>query len=93
MFKKRKTRISSKLKGTSSETIRNLVINNGIKTLEKSRYITGNNIDRILYISESASSAVDWGTKLVGGSESAAAFGRAAYKTTKDLARKDSVCA
>lgn len=39
-----------------------------------------------------AGTFIDRGTELVGGGETASALGRIAFKTTKDIARGDSIC-
>jgi hypothetical protein len=92
-------RKKSKLKLTPGENIRDAIIKAGMKTVEESAYAAGNNTDKLVKISENLvklsenlGGIVDRGTGLVGGTESAAAFGKIAFKTTKDMARGDTLC-
>ena len=48
--------------------------------------------EKFVDIASNVGVAVDRGTALVAGGESASALGRIAFKTTKDLARGDTVC-
>jgi hypothetical protein len=96
MLKEINNRISerkkSELKLTPGENIRDAIIKAGIKTAEESAYAAGNNTDKLIKLSESLGGVVDRGTELVGGTESAAALGKIAFKTTKDIARGDTLC-
>jgi hypothetical protein len=96
MYKKINNRISerkrSKLKVTPGEHIRNAIIKAGIKTAEESAYAAGNNTDKLIKLSESVGTVVDRGTELAGGGESAAALGKIVFKTTRDIARGDTIC-
>jgi hypothetical protein len=85
-------RKKSELKLTPGEHIRDAIIKTGLKTIEESAYIADNNSDKILKVAESLGGVVDRGTELAGGGESAAALGRIAFKTTKDIARGDTLC-
>jgi hypothetical protein len=99
-------RKKSKLKLTPGENIRDAIIKAGIKTAEESAYVAGNNTDKLVNISENLGKlsenlvklseklggVADRGTGLVGGTESATAFGKIAFKTTKDMARGDTLC-
>jgi hypothetical protein len=96
MLKEINNRISerkkSELKLTPGENIRDAIIKAGIKTAEESAYAAGNNTDKFIKLSESLGGVVDRGTEFVGGTESAAALGKIAFKTTKDIARGDTLC-
>jgi len=96
MLKEINNRISerkiSELKLTPGENVRDAIIKAGIKTAEESAYAAGNNTDKLIKLSESLGDVVDRGTELVGGGESAAALGKIAFKTTKDIARGDTLC-
>jgi hypothetical protein len=85
-------RKKSKLKLTPGENIRDTIIKAGIKTAEESAYVAGNNTDKLIKLSENLGGVVDRGTELVGGTESAGALGKIAFKTTKDMARGDTLC-
>ncbi len=90
-------RKKSKLKLTPGENIRDTIIKAGIKTAEESAYAAGNNTDKLVNISENLGKlsenlvklseklggVADRGTGLVGGTESATAFGKIAFKQRK----------
>ena len=82
----------SELQGSLGETVRDSIINAGIKAAEESAYSAGNTTEKLVNIASNVGNAVDRGTELAGGGESAAALGKIAFKTTKDLARGDTVC-
>lgn len=96
MLKKIKNRISkrkiSELKNSLGENIRDAIISAGIKSVEESAYVSGNNTDKIISIAEKVGNIVDGGTALAGGTESAGALGKILYKTSKDVARGDTLC-
>jgi hypothetical protein len=96
MLKEINSRISerkkSELKLTPGENVRDAIIKAGIKAAEESAYAAGNNTDKLIKLSESLGNVVDRSTQLVGGTESAAALGKIAFKTTKDIARGDTLC-
>ena len=96
MLKTVKNRISkirtSELKNTPGEGITDAVINAGVKSVQGSAYLLGNSTDKAVRIGEKAMDTLDMGTALVGGSESAGALGKILYKTSKDVARGDTVC-
>ena len=48
--------------------------------------------DSIIKAGMKAAGIVDGGTTLAGGTESASAIGRIAFKTTRDIARDDTIC-
>lgn len=96
MLKKQNTKVSgrkkSELQNTPGEIVRDNIIKAGIKAAEEAGYAAGNKTDVLVELAQKAGSAIDGGTALVGGSESASAFGRIAFKTTQDMARGDTVC-
>ena len=96
MLKKIKNRISkrkiSELKNSPGESIRDAMISAGIKAVQESAYVAGNNTDEIVSLAKKVGSVVDGGTALAGGTESAGALGKILYKTSKDVARGDTVC-
>jgi hypothetical protein len=96
MLKKIKNIISerkkSELRLTPGENVRDAIIKAGIKTTEESAYLTSNYTAKLIELAEKMSTTVDRGTELVGGGSSAAALERIGFKTTKDIARGDSVC-
>ena len=85
-------RKKSELRGTPGENVRDAIIRAGMKAAEESGYAAGNNTERLLKLSENLGTVLDRGTELAGGGESAAALGKIALKTTKDIARGDTVC-
>jgi len=80
------------LKGTPGENVRDAIIKAGIKTAQESGYAAGNQTERFVEIASNLGTYVDRGTELLGGGESAGSLGRIAFKTTKDIARGDTVC-
>jgi hypothetical protein len=103
MFKRINNKISgrkkSELKLTPGENVRDAIIKAGIRTAEESAYAAGNNTDKLfkfsenlVKVSENLADVVDRGTGLVGGTESATALGKIAFKTTRDMARGDTLC-
>jgi len=96
MLKKINNRISerkkSELKATPGENVRDAIIKAGIKAAEESAYAAGNNTEKLIKLSESVGTVVDRGTELAGGGESAAALGKIVFKTTRDIARGDTIC-
>ena len=93
---KKNNRISerkkSELKATPGENVRDAIIKAGIKAAEESAYAAGNNTEKLIKLSESVGTVVDRGTELAGGGESAAALGKIVFKTTRDIARGDTIC-
>ena len=85
-------RKESELNGTPGENIRDAIIKTGIKAAEESGYAAGNTTEKLVELASKAGNWVDRGTELVGGGETASSLGRIAFKTTKDIARGDSVC-
>lgn len=96
MLKKQIIKISkrkkSELQNTPGETVRDIIIKAGLKAAEEAGYAAGNKTEVMVAIAQEAGGVVDKGTKLIGGSESASALGRIAFKATKDSARGDTVC-
>jgi hypothetical protein len=82
----------SELKTTPGENIRDAVINSGMTVLQESADVVGNNPDEIALLAETAGNIVDGGIALAGGTESAGALGKILFKTSKDVARGDTVC-
>ena len=85
-------RTKSKLQDTPGEIIRDNIIKAGIKAAEEAGYATGNKTEILVELAQKAGDTVDGGTALIGGGESASAFGRIAFKATRDTARGDTVC-
>ena len=77
---------------TAGEFVRDKMIDAGLEAVKESAYVAGDKTNKILEIAEKAKDAVDGGTALAGGTESASALGRIGYKATKDIARGDKVC-
>jgi hypothetical protein len=96
MLKKVRNRIykrkMSELKNTPGENLRDAVINSGMTVLQESADVVGNNPDEIALLAETAGNIVDGGIALAGGTESAGALGKILFKTSKDIARGDTVC-
>ena len=96
MLKNKNTQASGRkifeLRGTPGETVRDAIISAGVKAANEAAYAAGNETDTVVEIAKKAGAVVDGGTALFGGGESAHAFGKVAFKTTKDLARGDKVC-
>ena len=96
MLKKVRNRIykrkMSELKNTPGENLRDAVINSGMTVLQESADVVGNNPDEIALLAETAGNIVDGGIALAGGTESAGALGKILFKTSKDVARGDTVC-
>ena len=95
MLEKIKNRISkrktSQLKNSLGQNVRDVVMSSGIKAVQESAYVAGNSTDEIAKVAEKVVNIFDGGTALVPGSESAGALGKIIYKTTKDVARGDSI--
>ncbi len=96
MLKKQNIRVSgrkkSQLQNTPGEFVRDNIIKAGMKAAEEAGYAAGNKTEVLVELAQKAGGAVDGGTALVGGGESASAFGRIAFKTTQDMARGDTIC-
>ena len=96
MLKRQNTQISgrkkSELQNTPGEVVRDNIIKAGMKAAEEAGYAAGNKTEVMVELAQKAGNVVDGGTTLVGGGESASALGRIAFKTTKDMARGDTVC-
>lgn len=89
---RKNSRNNSELSDTIGENVRDAIIKAGMKTAEESGYASGNTTEKMVEIASSIGNGVNLGTQLGLGSESASSIGRIAFKTTKDLARGDSVC-
>ena len=87
-----KSQKSSELKDTLGENVRDSIIKAGLKAAEESGYAAGNSTEKMVEIASKLGNGVDLGTKLGFGGESASSIGRIVFKTTKDIARGDSVC-
>lgn len=85
-------RKKSELQVTPGESVRDAMITAGIKAAQESGYAAGNTTEKLLNLASDVGTVVDRGTELVGGAESSAALGKIAFKTTKDIARGDTVC-
>lgn len=88
-FRKQK---KSQLKGTPGENVRDAIIKAGLQAAQESGYAAGNTTERLVNMAEKTATILDRGSELIGGGESVSAVGRIAFKTTKDIARGDSVC-
>ena len=82
----------SELKVTPGESVRDGIIKAGLKAAEESGYAAGNPTEKFVEIATRIGKGVDLGTQFTGGTESAGAIGRIAFKVTKDVARGDSIC-
>ena len=80
-------RKKSKLDNTPGEIVRDHIIQASMKAAEKTGYVTGNQTDSLLKISEKTNNAIDGSTVIAGGTESASALGRITFKATRDIAR------
>ena len=91
------------LKTSPGEAIRDEIINLGIKAVQESGYSAGNTTEKLINIADKAAIwvdktvdkagiFVDRGTQLIGGGEASNALGTIVFKTTKDIARGDTVC-
>lgn len=85
-------REKSELQVTPGESVRDAIIKAGIKAAENSAYTAGNTTEKLINLASDVGNVVDRGTELAGGSEASAALGKIAFKTTKDIARGDTVC-
>jgi hypothetical protein len=96
MLEEIKSRISgrkiSELKGTPGENIRDAIVSAGIRASQESGYVLGNSTDEIVQATRAFGKIVDWGSALAGGTEASGALGKILYKTSKDIARGDTVC-
>lgn len=93
MFKLKKSKNKkSELYVTPGESVRDTIIQAGIKAAEESGYAAGNTTERLVDIATKAGNTVERATELGFGTESAGALSRVAFKATKDAARGDSVC-
>lgn len=89
---KNSRRKKSELQNSPGEVVRDNIIKAGMKAAEEAGYAAGNKTEVLVELAQKAGSIVDGGTALVGGSESASAIGRIGFKTTRDIARGDTVC-
>jgi hypothetical protein len=83
------------LKNTPGENIRDAIISTGVTAVQESAYYLdylGSKTEAMALAAKTAKIAVEGGTALAGGTESAGALGKILFKTTKDIARGDSVC-
>ena len=85
-------REKSELQVTPGESVRDAIIKAGVKAAEDSAYAAGNTTEKLINLASDVGNVVDRGTELAGGSEASAALGKIAFKTTKDIARGDTVC-
>jgi len=103
MFKRLKSAISRRkkpqLKMSVGEDVRDFIIKSGVESVTEAAYISGNNTEKVLEIAEmakiglkAAGGALETAGGAVGGVESGGALGKIAYKTTRDIARGDTVC-
>ena len=77
---------------TAGEIVRDKMLEARMKAVEESAYIAGNKTHKMLELAETTKDAVDGGTALVGGTESAGALDQIGFKATKDIARGDKIC-
>ena len=82
----------SELYITPGESVRDAIIQAGIKTAEESGYAASNTTERLVDIASKLGNGLDRATELGLGTESAGSLGRVAFKATKDAARGDTVC-
>ena len=96
MFKRLKSAISRRkkpqLKMSVGEDVRDFIIKSGVESVKDAAYISGNNTERVLKIAEMAKTGLETAGGAIGGVESGGALGKIAYKTTRDIARGDTVC-
>jgi len=85
-------REKSELQVTPGESVRDAIIKAGVKAAEDSAYAAGNTTEKLINLASDVGNVVDRGTELAGGCEASAALGKIAFKTTKDIARGDTVC-
>lgn len=88
-FRKQK---KSELKGTPGENVRDAIIKAGLQAAQESGYAAGNPTEKFVNLASNAGTFLDRASELIGGGESFGAVGRIAFKTTKDIARGDSIC-
>ena len=81
----------SELKLSVGEEVRDYMIKAGLESVENAAYISGNNTERVLKIAETAKAGLETAGGAVGGVELGGPLGRIAYKTTRDIARGDTV--
>ena len=89
---KKYTNKTSDLKTSPGEIIRDEIIKAGIKAAQESGYAAGNTTEKLISIADKAGIWVDRGIQLIGGGEAGNALGNIVFKTTKDIARGDTVC-
>lgn len=96
MFKRIKYAISRRkkpqLKMSIGDDVRDYIIKSGVESVKDAAYISGNNTERVLKIAEMAKTGLETAGGAIGGVESGGALGKIAYKTTRDIARGDTVC-
>ena len=107
MYKKFQTRFFRlTLKSTPSEHLRDEIIKSGVSAAEKSGYLAGNTTELLLKlitkadtliskadtVGEVVGSKVETISEVLAGGESIGAVGRIAYKTTRDIAKGDTLC-
>ena len=80
------------LKVSIGENVRDSIIRAGLKSVEESAYIAGNNTEKIAQFAGQAGTALDRASEFGLGGESARAAAIIAFKTTKDAARGDKTC-
>lgn len=90
MLNKQNVQISgrrkSEIKDSPGEVVRDYIIKAGLKTAHEAGYAAGNKTEVLVELAQKTGGIVDSGTALIGGGESASAFGRIAFKTTQDIA-------
>ena len=80
------------LRNTLGESVRDSIIEAGIKAAKEAGYAAGNKTDTFVEVAQKIGDKIDGATALGGGVESASSVGRIALKATKDVARGDTVC-
>ena len=82
-----------KIAGTvASQTPGSSVRDAAIQLATEAAYQAGNNTDKVIEIADKTTKIINRGTALLGGTESSRALANIAFKTTKDIARRDKVC-
>lgn len=88
----RSERRKCELKVTIGEDLRDSIIRVGLKSVEESAYIAGNNTEKIAKFAVQGGVVLDRASEFGLGGESARAAAVIAFKTTKDAARGDKTC-
>ena len=80
------------LKVSIGENMKDSIIRAGVKSVEESAYIAGNNTEKIVQFAGKAGTVLDRTSEFGLGTESARVVATIAFKTTKDAARGDKTC-